>query len=221
MKLWEIKAQALRLMFADSDMFFSYTDFTNGILMDNYNTRDKLIRMEDSIARAIDMYYSYCGNINKKVKVKYKENTYLLDIDDIEDFGYPTRVDLVRKSRVIGQEKLDYHYDSLVKEIEVVFDNIEHLTDLEKQDLDFLLYYEMKRYNLPDNFDKIEYDLDDIFIPQDIQRQIPKYIKGELYEEDEPSMAMISKNEYLGYLVNRQKDFSVAQNKVKSKFRRG
>ncbi|HQO99880.1 MAG TPA: hypothetical protein PL042_04640 [Caldisericia bacterium] len=221
MKLWEIKAQALRLMFADSEITFSYEDFKQGVIEDNANTREKLIRMDDSIKRAIDMYYSYCGNINKKVKVKYKENTYLLDIDDIEDFGYPTRVDLVRKSRVIGQEKLDYHYDSLVKEIEVVFDNIEHLTDLEKQDLDFLLYYEMKRYNLPDNFDKIEYDLDDIFIPQDIQRQIPKYIKGELYEEDEPSMAMISKNEYLGYLVNRQKDFSVAQNKVKSKFRRG
>ena len=221
MKLWEIKAQALRLMFADSEITFSYEDFKQGVIEDNANTREKLIRMDDSIKRAIDMYYSYCGNINKKVKVKYKENTYLLDIDDIEDFGYPTRVDLVRKSRVIGQEKLDYHYDSLVKEIEVVFDNIEHLTDLEKQDLDFLLYYEMKRYNLPDNFDKIEYDLDDIFIPQDIQRQIPKYIKGELYEEDEPSIAMISKNEYLGYLVNRQKDFSVAQNKVKSKFRRG
>lgn len=221
MKLWEIKAQALRLMFADSEITFSYEDFKQGVIEDNANTREKLIRMDDSIKRAIDMYYSYCGNINKKVKVKYKENTYLLDIDDIEDFGYPTRVDLVRKSRVIGQEKLDYHYDSLGKEIEVVFDNIEHLTDLEKQDLDFLLYYEMKRYNLPDNFDKIEYDLDDIFIPQDIQRQIPKYIKGELYEEDEPSMAMISKNEYLGYLVNRQKDFSVAQNKVKSKFRRG
>lgn len=221
MKLWEIKAQALRLMFADSEITFSYEDFKQGVIEDNANTREKLIRMDDSIKRAIDMYYSYCGNINKKVKVKYKENTYLLDIDDIGDFGYPTRVDLVRKSRVIGQEKLDYHYDSLVKEIEVVFDNIEHLTDLEKQDLDFLLYYEMKRYNLPDNFDKIEYDLDDIFIPQDIQRQIPKYIKGELYEEDEPSMAMISKNEYLGYLVNRQKDFSVAQNKVKSKFRRG
>jgi len=221
MKLWEIKAQALRLMFADSEITFSYEDFKQGVIEDNANTREKLIRMDDSIKRAIDMYYSYCGNINKKVKVKYKENTYLLDIDDIEDFGYPTRVDLVRKSRVIGQEKLDYHYDSLVKEIEVVFDNIEHLTDLEKQDLDFLLYYEMKRYNLPDNFDKIEYDLDDIFIPQDIQRQIPKYIKGELYEEDEPSMAMISKNEYLGYLINRQKDFSVAQNKVKSKFRRG
>ena len=221
MKLWEIKAQALRLMFADSEITFSYEDFKQGVIEDNANTREKLIRMDDSIKRAIDMYYSYCGNINIKVKVKYKENTYLLDIDDIEDFGYPTRVDLVRKSRVIGQEKLDYHYDSLVKEIEVVFDNIEHLTDLEKQDLDFLLYYEMKRYNLPDNFDKIEYDLDDIFIPQDIQRQIPKYIKGELYEEDEPSMAMISKNEYLGYLVNRQKDFSVAQNKVKSKFRRG
>lgn len=220
MKLWEIKAQALRLMFADSEITFSYEDFKQGVIEDNANTREKLIRMDDSIKRAIDMYYSYCGNINKKVKVKYKENTYLLDIDDIEDFGYPTRVDLVRKSRVIGQEKLDYHYDSLVKEIEVVFDNIEHLTDLEKQDLDFLLYYEMKRYNLPDNFDKIEYDLDDIFIPQDIQRQIPKYIKGELYEEDEPSMAMISKNEYLTFLANRQKDFSVVQNKVKSTFRR-
>ena len=133
MKLWEIKAQALRLMFADSEITFSYEDFKQGVIEDNANTREKLIRMDDSIKRAIDMYYSYCGNINKKVKVKYKENTYLLDIDDIEDFGYPTRVDLVRKSRVIGQEKLDYHYDSLVKEIEVVFDNIGHLTDLEKQ----------------------------------------------------------------------------------------
>lgn len=221
MKLWEIKAQALKLMFADSDMSFSYIDFTEGVLEDNYNTREKLIRMDDSIARAIDMYYSYCGNINKKIKVKYKENTYLLDIDDIEDFGYPTRVDLLTKGRVKGQEKLDYHYDSLSKDITVVFTNIDYLTELEKQDLDFLLYYEMKRYNLPEVYDKLEFDLDDIFIPQDVQRMIPKYIKGELYEEDEPSMAMISKNEYLGYLVNRQKDFSVVQNKVKSTFRRG
>ena len=221
MKLWEIKAQALKIMFADSDMSFSYTDFTNGILMDNYNTRDKLIRMEDSIARAIDMYYSFCGNINKKVKVKYKENDYVLDIGGIEDFGYPTRVDLLTKGRIKGQEKLDYHYDSLSKDITVVFTNIDYLTDIEKQELDFLLYYEMKRYNLPDTYDKLEYDLDDIFIPQDVQRMIPKYIKGELYEEDEPSMATISKNEYLTFLANRQKDFSVVQNKVKSTFRRG
>ncbi len=220
MKLWEIKAQALKIMFADSDMFFSYTDFTNGILMDNYNTRDKLIRMEDSIARAIDMYYSFCGNINKKAKVKYKENDYVLDIGGIEDFGYPTRVDLLTKGKVKGQEKLDYHYDSLSKDITVVFTNIDYLTDTEKQELDFLLYYEMKRYNLPDTYDKLEYDLDDIFIPQDVQRMIPKYIKGELYEEDEPSMAAISKNEYLTFLANRQKDFSVVQNKVKSTFRR-
>ena len=65
MKLWEIKAQALRLMFADSEITFSYEDFKQGVIEDNANTREKLIRMDDSIKRAIDMYYSYCGNINK------------------------------------------------------------------------------------------------------------------------------------------------------------
>ena len=61
MKLWEIKAQALRLMFADTDMMFDYTEFENRAVYENVNTREKLVRMEDSIRRAIDLFYEYVG----------------------------------------------------------------------------------------------------------------------------------------------------------------
>ena len=40
MKLWEIKAQALRLMFADTDMMFDYTEFENRAVYENVNTRE-------------------------------------------------------------------------------------------------------------------------------------------------------------------------------------
>ena len=61
MKLWEIKAQALRLMFADTDIEFSFAEFENNSIYENANTREKLIRMNDSIRRAIDLYYHYHG----------------------------------------------------------------------------------------------------------------------------------------------------------------
>ena len=44
------KANALRLMFADTDIRFD--NFLNGIVYENGNTRDKLIRMNDSIKKS-------------------------------------------------------------------------------------------------------------------------------------------------------------------------
>ena len=46
MKLWEIKAQSLKLMFADSELEFSEDEFAQGSVYDNSNTREKLIRMK-------------------------------------------------------------------------------------------------------------------------------------------------------------------------------
>ena len=62
MTLGEIKVQALRLMFADTDVSFETTELgetKNGVLYTNSNTSEKLTKMEASISRAIDMYYQY------------------------------------------------------------------------------------------------------------------------------------------------------------------
>ena len=71
MELWDIKASALRLMFADTDIKFDKQDFSSGAIYDNGNTRDKLIRMNDSIRRAIDLYFQYCGQYGRRTKVQY------------------------------------------------------------------------------------------------------------------------------------------------------
>ena len=84
MKLWQIKAEALRLMFADSDMQFSEEEFSEKIVYENFNTADKLVRMEDSIRRAIDLYYIYVGEATKR------ETFNLLQIEEI----YTNTIDL-------------------------------------------------------------------------------------------------------------------------------
>ena len=57
------KANALRLMFAGSGLSFSKEEFENEVVYSNGNTRDKLTRMNDSIRRAIDLYYQTLGNL--------------------------------------------------------------------------------------------------------------------------------------------------------------
>ena len=43
MKLWQIKAMSLRIMFADTGIQFSEEEFSSGVLLANGNTREKLI----------------------------------------------------------------------------------------------------------------------------------------------------------------------------------
>lgn len=221
MKLWEIKANALKLMFADSDVQFSKEEFENGSLKSNGNTRDKLVRMNDSIRRAIDLYYQYTGQHMRKARVKFLEDTNKLDTTLVEDLGFPVKIELARNNNlgVLGKDSLDFYYDNIGKTIEVEFD----YSVINNNDLEFILHYIVDNKNLPDDesIDDLTFDLDDIFIPRDIQRMIPLHIKGELYEEDEYAIAMNSKNEFLQYLVTNKRKYSNVQTKVKSIFKRG
>ena len=121
MELWDLKANALKLMFADTDLSFTKNDFLSGAVYENGNTREKLVRMNDSIRRAIDLYYQYTGHFSRKAKVKYIENTNILDTSDIIDFGIPTRVDLLPSKSVFGERVLNYHYDHINNNVTVNF----------------------------------------------------------------------------------------------------
>lgn len=230
MELWNLKGNALRLMFADSDINFDYNDFESGTLYDNGNTRDKLVRMNDSIRRGIDLYYQFCGQYVKKAVVKYardeegfREN--FLDLSNLSDFGIPKRIDVLRSNRyhIDGQENLEYFFDDTSKRVYVdfkIFDKQqEHILDK----IDFILHYEMDNKNLPDDsaIDELTFNLDSIGIPSEIQRALPLYIKGELYEEDEYAIARSSKNEYIQFLMTHRKKFGNVQNKVNSIMKRG
>jgi hypothetical protein len=224
MKLWEIKAQALRLMFADTDVQFNFAEFQNGAIYANANTREKLIRMNDSIRRAIDLFFQYNGEITRttnlglrftgtSIKTYFNEINYALG-------GYPTRVDVIENidKQIYGEENIDFTF---------LKDNLKLVVDSGYVkfggDISFLIYYKTERTNLTIDVEPndLTFDLNTLSIPIEIQRQIPLYIKAEIYQEDEPQMANLARSEYIGFLLlNQRKNFSKVQTKVKRKFRR-
>lgn len=225
MKLWEVKAQALRLMFADSDVEFNFEEFENESIYNNSNTREKLVRMEDSIKRAIDIYHQYSEKITKTTSVflitAIVEGvvTYIneLDTSAITDFGKPTRVDLLADYSYGISEKEQLSFDWDVNNEKIILRNFNYAYYEERAK--FLIYYKVVDLNLPDNCNELTYDLDLLNIPSEVQRHIPLFIKSELFEEDEAGIATQAHSKFITFLVdNQRKTFSKKQNKVKSTF---
>lgn len=271
MKLWEIKAQALRLMFADTDVEFSYAEFENDAIYDNSNTKEKLIRMNDSIARAIDMYFQYnkeqtkiweniplyytyviTNNITGQtytlqqgevlnrdaygvhtvlddqgavvlsdITVVYTFYNYLNNASKPSDFAYPTRVDVLKDKQFVNPvENIDFYYDELNEQIYFhTQDFAAYDSDSVKLALKFRVYYKLDITNIDTSasLSDLTYDLNVHGIPVDVQRMIPYFIKGEIYEEDEADMARVAKSEYISYIAQRpRKTFSRKQTKVKA-----
>lgn len=232
MKLWEIKAQALRLMFADTDLQFNEEDFTSNAVFDNPNTGEKLVRMNDSIRRAIDMYYQYKGEstlfTDDVVLYSNEGTTYnYITTSSISqsNFGFPTRIDLF-----VYEQLADLTLKLRKQVNEISFDFFEtdgsvHFFDTDYRDYitnygyipKFRVWYKTSKVNLPADANDITYDLDTLlFIPSDVQRMIPYFVKGELFEEDEPNIALQSRNLYIQYLMGLRKKFNKTQTKVKS-----
>jgi hypothetical protein len=228
MKLWEIKAQALRLMFADTDVEFSEAEFQTQTIYQNANTREKLVRMTDSIKRAIDLYYQYNGEQAQTVikgldfatvsNVLTYYNTLTFSSSP-SDFGFPSRVDVMANlSENIGETtNITYDYDAKLKK--VIFTIYDFVAFTNK--ISFRVYYKIAKVNLVGNENEMTYDLNLLGIPEEIQRQIPLFVKGEIYQEDEPNMAQQAKQEFTQFLVlNQRKTFTKVQTKVKKTFKR-
>jgi hypothetical protein len=165
MKLWEVKAQALRLMFADTDISFNEEDFSSESIYANANTREKLTRMEDSIKRAIDMYYQHNREITKvwnAVPLVYTSEevsgetvyTFLNELSAStkpSDFAYPTRVDLVedKVNFVYGRENVDFYYDEVADKILFFEEDYASIyDDVIKLAMRFKVYYKVDIKNI-------------------------------------------------------------------------
>lgn len=276
MKLWEVKAQALRLMFADSDMNFSQAEFEDNTVFDNANTREKLVRMNDSIARAIDIYYQYNKEQTKMwtdiplyytyVITQSDGTTYTLQsgeslardvygvhtvvdgsgnvvLEDItvvytfvnrldlstlpNDFSYPTRIDVLEDSGgyMNPLNDISYYYDEVDGNIYFhEMDFASYDSDTVKLAIKFRVFYKVDIINIDTSttLNDITYDLStNTSVPNDVQRMIPYFIKGELFQEDEPDLANIAKQEYIAYVAQRpRKTFSKVQTKVRQSYHR-
>jgi len=226
MMLWEIKAQSLKIMFADTDVEFSEEEFSSGTIYENPNTGEKLRRMEDSIRRAVDLYFQYCGTLvqTKRLKLKYDEQTKkyfnIILTTSATDFGFPTRIDIIQDipNGIMRSENIAFNFDMITKEIFFTDDDFTLYNDNVLENLTFLVFYKQGKTNMPFGINEMTYNLNVLNIPEDIQRQIPLYVKGEIYEEDEERLAAASRMQYVQYLVlNQRQTYSKNQTKVKRK----
>ncbi|MFZ9703663.1 MAG: hypothetical protein ACO3BB_00130 [Bacilli bacterium] len=227
MTVKEIKLQALRLMFADSDVQFSTTEYDNGTLTSNANTREKLVRMDDSIRRAIDLYNTLVEQetlINETLLLSVSSNVYAntIDTSTYVTGDYPTRVDVFLYQTVDGvtelvytKDQVSYVYDAINKKI--YFQDVDYAKYYNEYDiysLKFRIWFKVKKQNLAfGNQDTT--NLDTLRIPSDVQNMIPVYIKGELYEEDDFVVAQTSKQEFARFLQTVRQPFNKVQTKVK------
>lgn len=227
MTVKEIKLQALRLMFADSDVSFTTAEFDAGTLDSNANTRDKLVRMDDSIMRAIDMYNTLVEQetVFKDFVLSSSAGVYANTIDLTAqmaiDLHYPTRVDVFLYQTVDNvtelvhsKDSVNFVYDAVNKK--VYFQDVDYAKYYNEYDiysLAFRIWYKVKKKNIAGNNNNE--NLDSLLIPSDVQRMIPFYVKGELYEEDDFIVAQTSKNAYVQFLQTIRQPFNKVQTKVR------
>lgn len=229
MILWEIKAQALRLMFADTDVEFNENEFTSGTIYTNANTREKLVRMNDSIARAIDLFYQYNGETAQWVEKSLVSTTTSgvttyynrLDVSQTPtNMGFPTRIDIIEDldNLITYTQNIQYTYNQIDKTIYFLNGDYRSFG----ANIKFRVYYKMNRVNLPAAPNELTYNVTtSLGIPEEVQRQIPLYVKSELYQEDEPQLAQAAKADFIQFLIlNQRKTFSNVQTKVRRTFKR-
>jgi hypothetical protein len=225
MTVKEIKLQALRLMFADSDIDFSVSEYDSGVLNANANTRDKLVRMDDSIKRGIDIYNTLVEQETgiKELGLVASGGVYAntVDISSETTMQYVTRVDIFLYQTieevtelVHSKNQVNYVYDGVNKKI--YFQDVDYAKYYNEYDIYSVVvrvWYKIVKANIAGNNDNE--NLDTLRIPSDVQRMLPLYVKGELYEEDEYAIAQAAKQEFNRFLGTIRQPFNKVQTKVK------
>jgi hypothetical protein len=231
MTVKEVKLQSLRLMFADTDVEFSVAEYDAGTLMANANTREKLIRMTDSIARGIDVYNIAMEQETGAIDLTLFSNVLsgntiyynTIDITSQTTIQYPTRVDVFlyetinNVTTLVRQDnQINFTYDALNRKIYFLDINYaKYYNEYDIYNIVFKVWYKVRKLNLIQGTHTDETNLDTLNVPQDVQRMLPYYVKGELYEEDEAAIAQQSKQEYIRFINGISRPFNVVQTKVK------
>lgn len=207
MKLGEIKLEALRLMFTN------YSEKLDLEHISTYYEDEKygqyLQNMTECINRAIDRINS-AGVLSEKSYTVTKASAG----EGIETSSFFNRYAL---ASLIS----DYH--KLVRVVKhdarQIVGNYNYLTESESvillaplnENESYIFIYSPKVGNVNALDDE-----DDVVIEDGLARVIPFYIKGDLFQEDEPQLAADAKNQFEQYIATYKKSNDGVQNSVKT-----
>ena len=188
MKLWQVKAEALRLMFADTDLTFSEEEFVEGIILNNSNTREKYLGMEGSIRRAIDIFNQFNGQYTKfaTFSLDVVDEVYQnsIDLSQTENLDYPSRIDIIENldAYISKAYNVNFNYDFLEKKVYFEEDDMAYF----EGDITFKIYYQIEKIN---NFGQYqEVKITSGTDSQDILSKVMKKTKITKFEISSPSL---------------------------------
>lgn len=186
MKYIDIKNNALRLMGITPE---TQTGEINDEIYSDY-----VVGMDMSILRAIDRMKSLGSIPTKTVKLPVVQKS------DYYNFG-------LSELKVNGELKSikNIQENVCLETPFVIFDN-RIFAYLEKEITYFAEY-------VPSDFQVI--DEKEIELPDELARIIPYYIKADLYEEEEPSLASLSRNLFESYLEEYRQGNDTTTRKIK------
>lgn len=178
MKIGEIKIEAIKLMFTNYDFDMGIEDLSNMIHDENYGSY--IVNMNGAILRALDRIENACVLPLKRMEIPFDlcivSKHYLR-------FNTAHIKDLFLIDRITAEYK-DGQYCG-----NVGFESEGEVIVLPKANVDYsILYYpEIKDVNCLD-------DDAELLIPDKLARLIPYFIKGDLYQEEEPDLAADARN---------------------------
>jgi len=199
MKIGDIKIEALKIMFANYSFDMGIADLPNMISDENYGSY--LVNMDGSIARAIDRIQNACVvpvksrliSDNERAKGKFFDR---FDTSVIEDFYLLDKV--VAEDNNGGYDgNAEFQTEGSVL---VLRSGLAHT----------VLYFPKLR-----TMDITVGDTDDIWLPDYIARLIPLFIKGDLYQEEEPSLAADARNMFEAMLEDLKRPAQGNQTRVR------
>ena len=203
MKIGDIKIEAIKLMFTNYALDLSINDLQTLLSDENYGSY--FVNMPGSIGRALDRIQNACVMPLKSYVVKDEDCEILgsvkrFDTKVINDLYLIDRITASNTNFYDANAPFDKEGDFLI------FDN-------DNTQYTVLYYPTIKTVTAKDS------DNDELWIPDYLARLIPYFIKGELYQEEEPELAAAARNLFEASLDDLKVSNESKQNYVKQVYR--
>ncbi len=190
MKVGDIKVAAIKLMFTNYAFDFNIENLQSLISDENYGSY--IVNMNESIARAIDRIENACVVPTKR---------YEISIDDCEQSKRFIHFDTTKISDLYMIDRISAEYGNGDYAGNVGYEMEGDLLILPKADATYTIIY----YPTIKSVDEKVADEQEFWIPDKIARLIPYFIKGDLYQEEEPDLAADARNTFEACLDDLKK----------------
>lgn len=206
MKVGEIKIEAIKLMFANYAFDMSITDLQTAISDENYGSY--IVNMNGAISRALDRIENACVVPTK---------TRLISSAELVIGKNYSRFDLSKIEDLFIIDRISAEYESGEYDSNIAYELEGNELLLENVDAEIRIIYYPKIKTMDDTVK----DTDDMWIPDNISRLIPYFIKGDLYQEEEPNLAADARNIFEASLDDLKMQNQSKQNYVHQVYKMG